>query len=91
VGEPEQPTRTARAIRDLARSLGIECPDYIEIHRTYAGFWQRSCGAWSWFAVDCDNRELFGSQWSCQQLLQAREVSAGPSASRATELDVEKR
>lgn len=88
--ETRQPTRTARGIRDLARSMGLECPDYIEIHRTYAGFRQRSCGAWSWFAVDGNNRQLFGSQWNCRQLLRAQEVSAGLSMSEFAELDVEK-
>ena len=68
-------TRTARRLRDTVRGLGVEVPDYIEIKRTYAGFWQRAAGAWSWFAVDEEGHELFGSQWTCKQVIEAEKLS----------------
>ena len=61
-------TRTAKQIRDLARSIGLVVPDEITIHRN-----RRRCvgarGGWAWSAL-ANGRELFGSCWSCKELIQ---------------------
>ncbi len=45
--------RTKRRLAEILRGLGYEVlPE--NIHSTRAGKWQRSCGAWSWFATDED-------------------------------------
>lgn len=47
-----------------------------EIHRTRAGYWQRSAGAWSW-SLDLVRKDgglvydSFGSQWSATECARA--------------------
>ena len=45
-------TRNLAIVVDFLREQGIELPDDVRCHRTRAGYWQRSRGAWS-----------IGSQW----------------------------
>ena len=45
-----------------------------KIYRTRAGYWQRSRGAWSWFMLTEDNKDV-GSLWSAITVLNARKLS----------------
>ncbi len=56
----ERPT-TINRLKVLLDRLGIPCPEVTEIRRTYAGRYQRSCGAWSWYAVNSGGREIVAS------------------------------
>lgn len=37
-----------RLCKKIQDDLGYECDEY-SFRRTYAGYWQRSLGAWSWY------------------------------------------
>lgn len=37
-------------LRELLEAEGLTLPEGTELRRSYAGRWQRSEGAWSWFA-----------------------------------------
>jgi hypothetical protein len=58
------------------QDLGSHGPDDFHIHRTGAGHWQRSAGAWSW-SLDLNEADYdpktrpadFGSQWPVSVLL----------------------
>lgn len=65
-------TRTAQQIYSLLIDLGLLSGDNIspefelKIVRVYAGHWQRSGGAWSWYAVDQHGNCVVGSVWNCK-------------------------
>jgi hypothetical protein len=40
------------------RQQGVEIPEGARIHRTYANGSARTGGAWSWFVLDSQGREL---------------------------------
>lgn len=72
-------TRTTAGIVALARELGVPLPEgTYKLHRTYAGYWQRSEGAWSWWlggpasdhSADIYRCRL-GSQWPATEVLKA--------------------
>jgi hypothetical protein len=69
-------TRTAREIVKVARALGMTCPDWIAIRRVHAGHWQRSAGAWSWYAVNANGLELFGSPDPAGEVIGAHKLEA---------------
>ena len=46
-----------------------------KIYRTRAGYWQRSRGAWSWFMLTEDNKDI-GSLWSAKDVLKANKLSS---------------
>ena len=59
--------------RRLELIFGID--DIIpKIYRTRAGYWQRAQGAWSWFMITKDNRDV-GSQRSATKVLNAKKLS----------------
>jgi hypothetical protein len=67
--------KLAQRLRD---ELGIEI-DTDHVYRIYAGHWQRSSGAWSWFA----HRKLtdravviVGSQYPIRQIVRAWKLTA---------------
>ncbi len=66
-------TRTAREIRMILVSLGIECPEEIAIRRLRPGHWMRSSGAWSWVATPIGDRHnlIAGSPDPCRALIRA--------------------
>lgn len=58
---PRDFSKALRRARELVEPLGIQVPEGSTFLRVYAGHWERSCGAWSWFVKGPDGRELFGS------------------------------
>lgn len=60
-----------------------------KIYRTYAGFWQRAEGTWSWFMLTKDNRDV-GSLWSVTKVLKAKELSRFNFDNTQTEILIEK-
>lgn len=51
---------------------GHLAPGEYRLERTYAGYWQRTAGAFSWYIVDSAGRDVFiGSQWSVREVLAA--------------------
>ena len=42
--------RMLKRLRELLEPEGITLPEGTVLRRSYAGHWQRSEGAWSWFA-----------------------------------------
>lgn len=64
---------TAERIAARLAALDVDVPAGARLARTYAGYWQRSSGAWSWYLVDGrTGRELFiGSQHAARDLLAA--------------------
>lgn len=80
-------TRNTLKLIDRAREIGVEVPDWIEIIRTRAGHWQRSAGAWSWYALDAKGREVMGSPTSITELLKAPALTWYYSASDVPELE----
>jgi isopentenyldiphosphate isomerase len=79
--------KLAQRLRD---ELGIEI-DTDHVYRIYAGHWQRSSGAWSWFA----HRKLadravviVGSQYPIRQIVRAWKLTASQTSSIAdTDID----
>lgn len=60
--------------RLIARLIaeGFISPGEYRIERTYAGYWQRTEGAWSWELVRADGGPAFvGSQWTVKECLRA--------------------
>lgn len=73
-----------RLIRRLVEdgALTAEQAEGASVLRTYAGYWQRIEGAWSWYLVGKDGRELFiGSQWPITDLLRSQLWSYGNDGS----------
>jgi len=65
----------------LARNLSYIAKEFNLIHswhrlpfkiiRTYAGYWQRSAGAWSFYLADDEGHEVFGSCNKAKDVLRA--------------------
>ena len=75
--------QACQKIVDLLRKEGFTIRDGAQLRRTYAGHWQRSAGAWSWYLVDADGRDLnLGSQDSVSACLkhgiEVPKYSVGP-------------
>jgi len=48
------------------------------VERLYPGYWQRKEGAWSWTALDSEDREVFvGSQFTMTEMLRAPGIIQG--------------
>ena len=66
--------KPSERLLDRLRDHDVEIPPGTVIVRTRAGHLQRSCGAWSWYAVDPEGGEVIGSQYSVGVLLKADEL-----------------
>ncbi len=40
------------------RAMGLDLPDVVRVEHTNAGRVQKAAGAWSWYLVDHDGKEL---------------------------------
>ena len=47
----------------------VGAPKGLHLRRTRAGHWQRAQGAWSWYAVDDEGREVLASHYPLTELL----------------------
>jgi hypothetical protein len=71
-----------KAVSRLAKRLAANIKRHLdidvipEIHRTRAGYWQRACGAWSWYMVTSDSQLDIGS------------CSTATECAKATEMDI---
>jgi hypothetical protein len=57
-------SRLTSQIISIAKEFGLIYPWHeppFKIIRTYAGYWQRSSGAWLWWLSDNQGREVVGS------------------------------
>lgn len=63
----------------LAEEHGIEVPFDAELVRTYAGYWQRKEGAWSWSLWHPADRVTFGSQYPATELLRCPAWQVDPA------------
>lgn len=57
------------------RAMGLPIPQDAWIERTYAGYWQRQGGAWSW-SVHPQTTYAVGSQYPVAELLRAERLVA---------------
>ncbi|QOC26076.1 hypothetical protein IC744_06905 [Microbacterium hominis] len=49
-------------------------PGQYRLERTYAGYWQRTAGAFSWYITDSRGVDVgIGSQWTVREVLAAPE------------------
>jgi len=55
---------------------GVEIPEGAEIRRTYAGYWQRSAGAFSWTVEHEDLRYMIGGYEPVCELLKCPNLTA---------------
>lgn len=69
-------TPTQHLLHRLSDEAGGDVPEGTTVHRTYAGRLQRQAGAWSWFALRPDGREVCGSHYSVVALLKAKSLTA---------------
>ena len=68
-------TVSARRLSRCLVSLGIiKSTSIVCINRVRAGHWQRSQGAWSFWAQTPDGNDVAGSQWSVAEILQAEKT-----------------
>ena len=58
------------------------------IHRTRAGYWQRSAGAFSWFMLTKENQNI-GSQGPAKDVLKAKELSNTWTDNSQMAIDIE--
>lgn len=65
---------TEKLVARVRDELEIELPADLDFRRLRPGHWQRSAGAWSWFACDSSGREVMGSADSITGLVQADEI-----------------
>jgi hypothetical protein len=73
-------TPSARLLKRLRR-MGLPIPEGSEIRRTYAGFWQRRGGAWSWTVWPSAGIEGVGSTYRVTELASAARLAALKSGS----------
>jgi hypothetical protein len=59
----------AKLAERIRKEAGIRV--HTLIHRTRAGHWQRSFGAWSWWMECRDTPYTVGSKWSATECLHA--------------------
>ena len=53
-------------------------PGEYRLERTYAGYWQRSAGAFSWYITNAKGVDVgIGSQWPVSEILAASEWAFG--------------
>lgn len=86
---PRQRKSVQQRLIERLRRVGVDLPDGVTLCRTWAGYWQRSEGAWSWTAVGPDGHgELnIGSQWPMKLLLAAPRLDTSISKSGDTHID----
>lgn len=70
----------------IQNDLGIACMK-DSLRRTYAGYWQRKAGAWSWEGVTEDGRRI-GSIWSVSELLKSGKLGFVESVNFHTEIEI---
>lgn len=58
----------------LRRDHGLYLPEGLILQRVYAGYWQRSAGAWSWVAVDEEQREYIAGFSPVNKLARAKKL-----------------
>jgi hypothetical protein len=66
--------------RLIARLIaeGHLSPGEYRLERTYAGYWQRTAGAFSWYITDARGVDAgIGSQWPAREVLAAPEWEFG--------------
>jgi len=67
-----------RLLDRLRDELDLDIPGTAFIERTYAGFYQRSAGAWVWVLNDGDRTDQYvgrlGSQFPVTELLRAERL-----------------
>jgi len=70
-------TRTEKELLKVLVDLGLAEKDWvIKIRRTYAGYWQRASGAWSWWVDRLEpelgmKTEICGSVYPCKRIIDA--------------------
>jgi hypothetical protein len=67
-------TSIEKLVDRLKNELGI-LADSKSFKRVYAGYWQRSKGAWSWSMNISGTNQFIGSQSSVGELLKAKRIS----------------
>lgn len=70
----------------IQNDLGVVCVK-DGFRRTYAGYWQRRAGAWSWEGVTEDGRRI-GSIWTVSELLKSPKLGFVESVNWHTELEI---
>jgi hypothetical protein len=80
----------ARRLLDRLRQVGLDLPEGTRLVRVYPSRAMRSEGAWTWFALGPEGRDLrIGSQHSMAELLEADMLDLRPIRSGAVDVDVE--
>lgn len=66
-----------KLVARLKKDFDIELSDDVVIRRTYAGYWQKSKGAWSWFFYSLSLGAIhnIGSQHSIRELLRCKTIT----------------
>ena len=68
IGHTTKHIKIERIAKKIKKELDIDC-DVSTFRRTYAGSWQRSAGAWSWWMQMTNRPGSIGSSWSVSALL----------------------
>lgn len=67
-----RPTKLAERIAEIARAVGLPVGEGpFVLHRTRAGHWQRSSGAWLWWLADGKGVEVAGSCDTAREIVKA--------------------
>ena len=73
--EPGAGASVQKLVQRLRDEHGLAIPDDFHFERVYAGHWQRSAGAWSWYMcypAPGGGVQEIGSQWSVTELLRSK-------------------
>jgi len=62
--------RLSDRLQEISDALGYKAKG-VHYQRLRPGYWQRSAGAWSFLAVDEDGVEVFGSENTLAQVVEA--------------------
>ena len=86
-----RPTKLAERIAEIARAAGLHVGEGPwTLHRTRAGYWQRSAGAWSWWLANGQGVEVAGSCDTTREIVKAaREGRVVPVKSCDRELMID--
>lgn len=65
--------------RLIGEGYQLPYPWELDLRRTYAGYWQRAAGAWSWVAYH-EGREVLASQYPVRELAKCKSLKVSPDS-----------
>ena len=79
-----------KLIARLRKELNLKIPEGTRLRRTYAGHWQKSAGAWSWYLYhdNIAHMSSIGSSYSASRLVKSSNLSIYKARSWDSEIEI---